>query len=150
MRPRRHGRSPGEAADPTRGEDAASTPGTEALLRAAVALWRAQRTLDANDGTPTAADLRQVRRQLNIGRQALADDGLEIQEHDGQPFDSGLSLEVLAFQEEPDLTREVVLETVRPSVYLGGRRVQMGQVIVGRPAPRPDDDPGTRPEDPDS
>ncbi|MFF3751349.1 hypothetical protein ACFYYH_12925 [Streptomyces sp. NPDC002018] len=109
--------------------------GRGALLGAANGLWRALRKLDQGGGTLSAADLRQVRRQVHASRQALADDGLEIQEHDGMAFDSGLSLEVLVFQDEPGLPREVVLETVRPSVYLHGERIQMGQVIVGRPTP---------------
>jgi hypothetical protein len=109
--------------------------GTDALLGAAVGIWRALRKLDRHSGTLSAADLRQVRRQVQASRQALADDGLEIQEHDGLPFDSGQSLEALVFQDEPGLDREIVLETVRPTVYFRGERIQMGQVIVGRPAP---------------
>lgn len=109
--------------------------GTEALLGAAIGIWRAQRKLDQGAGPLSAADLRQVRRQVHASRQALADDGLEIQEHDGMPFDSGQSLEALVFQDEPGLDREIVLETVRPSVYFRGERIQMGQVIVGRPTP---------------
>lgn len=122
-------------------EQAARTPdtpdgaGSDALLGAALGIWRALRKLDQGAGPLSAAELRQVRRQVHASRQALADDGLEIQEHDGAPFDSGLSLEVLVFEEQPGLTREVVLETVRPSVYFRGERIQMGQVIVGRPAP---------------
>lgn len=110
--------------------------GTDALLGAAVGIWRALRKLDQGTGPLSAADLRQVRRQVHAGRQALLDDGLEIQEHDGMPFDSGQSLQALVFQDEPGLDRETVLETVRPSVYFRGERIQMGQVIVGRPAPR--------------
>lgn len=109
-------------------------PETDALLRAASGLWRAGRQLDEDGGTLSGAGLRQVRRQLNASRRALVDGGLEIQDHEGQRFDSGLSLEVLLFQEEPGLAHEVVLETVRPSVYFRGRCIQMGQVIVGRPA----------------
>ncbi|MGI5379677.1 hypothetical protein ACQEV2_36560 [Streptomyces sp. CA-251387] len=109
--------------------------GTDALLGAAVGIWRALRKLDQGTGPLSAADLRQVRRQVHASRQALADDGLEIQEHDGMPFDSGQSLEALVFQDDPGLDREIVLETVRPSVYFRGERIQMGQVIVGRPAP---------------
>lgn len=88
-----------------------------------------------------------MRRQIHASRQALADDGLEIQDHDGAPFDSGLSLEVLVFEEQPGLTREVVLETVRPSVYFRGERIQMGQVIVGRPASEDTASPDTPPGD---
>ncbi|MGW6907188.1 hypothetical protein [Streptomyces sp. NPDC054940] len=115
--------------------------GTDALLGAAVGIWRALRKLDQGTGPLSAADLRQVRRQVHASRQALLDDGLEIQEHDGMPFDSGQSLEALVFQDEPGLDRETVLETVRPSVYFRGERIQMGQVVVGRPAP--EQTPGT-------
>ncbi len=119
--------------------------GDGALVGAATGIWRALRKLDQNTGSLSAADLRQIRIQVRASRKALADDGLEIQEHDGEPFDSGLSLEALVFQDEPELTREVVLETVRPTVYFRGRRIQMGQVIVGQPAPpQPDGDETTK------
>ncbi|AUH41438.1 hypothetical protein [Streptomyces sp. CMB-StM0423] len=124
----------------TAGSTAPDGAGTGALVGAATGIWRALRKLDQDAGKLSAADLRQVRLQVRASRQALADDGLEIQEHDGEPFDTGLSLEALVFQENPELTREVVLETVRPSVYFRGRRIQMGQVIVGRPPQDPGDE----------
>ncbi|MEO3767227.1 hypothetical protein [Streptomyces sp. B5E4] len=124
-------------ADSTAGDSTAGGAGSGALVGAATGIWRALRKLDQDAGRLSPADLRQVRLQVRASRQALADDGLEIQEHDGEPFDSGLSLEALVFQDDPELTREIVLETVRPSVYFRGRRIQMGQVIVGRPAQTP-------------
>lgn len=121
-----------------RGDSAdAEPPDSGALVGAATGIWRALRKLDQGPGSLSPADLRQIRLQVRASRQALADDGLEIQEHDGEPFDSGLSLEALVFQDDAELTREVVLETVRPSVYFRGRRIQMGQVIVGRPPQSP-------------
>ncbi|SOD64263.1 hypothetical protein SAMN06297387_115123 [Streptomyces zhaozhouensis] len=129
-----------DAEDAGTGEPDAA-PDTEALLRAALGLWRAERKLEQEADALTGADLRQVRRQVNAIRQALVDDGLEIQEHEGMPFDSGHSLEVLVFQEEPGLTRETVLETVRPTIHFRGRRIQMGQVIVGRPVREPAPEP---------
>ena len=59
--------------------------------------------------------------------------GLNIQDHYNQPFDSGQSLEVLAFQPTPGVERETVAETIRPTVYLQGQRIQIGQVIVATP-----------------
>ncbi|WP_344294314.1 hypothetical protein [Streptomyces synnematoformans] len=117
-------------------DEATGPAGDGALVGAATGIWRALRKLDQDAGSLSAADLRQIRIQVRASRRALADDGLEIQEHDGEPFDSGLSLEALVFEDDPELTREVVLETVRPTVYFRGRRIQMGQVIVGRPAPQ--------------
>ncbi|MFV2022540.1 hypothetical protein [Micromonospora sp. LOL_023] len=120
-----------------------------ALATAATNLWRAQRKLaQAGDG-PSARD-RQAARYLRTCAEALADAGLVVQDHDGDPFNPGRALEVLVYQESPDLTAETVIETVRPSIYLHRRLVQMGQVIVGTPSQQiaePPASPGPEPLD---
>lgn len=102
---------------------------------AATAVWRALRKIERRGGELPAAEVRQVRRYLRAARQALVEDGLELHDHDGEAFHPGQSLEVLVFQDEPGLDRQTVLETVRPSVFYHGERIQMGKVIVGRPTP---------------
>jgi hypothetical protein len=102
------------------------------LADAATNLWRAQRRLARDDGRPTARD-RQTSRYLTTCRDALTEAGVIIQDHEGDSFNSGRSIEVLVFQEDPELAGEVVIETVRPTIYLHDRRIQMGQVIVGGP-----------------
>jgi hypothetical protein len=104
-----------------------------ALATAVTNLWRAQRKLTAAGERPSPRD-RQASRYLRTCTEALADAGLVVQDHDGDAFNPGRALEVLVYQENPALTAETVIETVRPSVYLHGRLVQMGQVIVGTPA----------------
>ncbi|MER7892131.1 hypothetical protein ABTX15_20160 [Micromonospora sp. NPDC094482] len=108
-----------------------------ALATAATNLWRAERKLAPPGERPTPRD-RQAARYLRTCAEALADAGLVVQDHDGDAFNPGRALEVLVYQENPALTGEIVLETVRPSVYLHGRLVQMGQVIVGTPGQSPD------------
>jgi hypothetical protein len=95
-------------------------------------LWRAQRKIESPDGVddPTR---RQAARHLRAAMDALAEAGWTVQDHDGARFDPGLALEVIAFEARPDVAVETVLETVRPCVYAGSRRVQIGQVIVARP-----------------
>jgi hypothetical protein len=99
------------------------------LAEAATNLWRAQRRLARGDGPRD----RQAGRYLLTCREVLTDAGLVVQDHDGDPYHPGRSLEVLAFQDEPGLTAEVVVETVRPTIYLLDRRIQTGQVIVAGP-----------------
>ncbi|HEY3708301.1 MAG TPA: hypothetical protein VGL64_02915 [Amycolatopsis sp.] len=99
------------------------------LATAATALWRARKRLDGADDRAA----RQAGRLLAMSQEALESAGVAVQDHDGMAFDSGLALEVLLFQDEPGFTAERVVETVRPSVYLADRRIQMGQVIVGCP-----------------
>lgn len=120
----------------------------QALADAATNLWRAQRRL-TRQGEEASARSRQTGRFLRSCREALDDAGLLVQEHEGVAFHTGLSLEALTFQEDPSLTAETVLETIRPTVYLRGRHIQMGQVIVGcPPEPVPVPEPAdSEPED---
>ncbi|SDK01093.1 hypothetical protein SAMN04488074_10422 [Lentzea albidocapillata subsp. violacea] len=102
------------------------------LADAATNLWRAQRRL-TRLGEEDSREAKRVGRYLQATRRALDEAGLMIQDHDGTEFYPEQSLEVMALQQDPALRHDTVLETVRPSVYLAGRRIQMGQVIVGRP-----------------
>jgi hypothetical protein len=99
------------------------------LADAATNLWRARKRLVREE----SRGARQVGRYLLASQEALDAAGVVVQDHDGDDYHPGLSLEVLVFQDEPELKTEKVLETVRPSVYLGDQRIQMGQVIVGCP-----------------
>lgn len=102
------------------------------LADAATNLWRAQRRL-SRLAEEDSREAKRVGRYLQAAQRALDEAGLLIQDHDGSSFHPGLSLEVLTMQPDPALRHEVVRETVRPSVYLAGKRIQMGQVIVGYP-----------------
>lgn len=97
------------------------------------AAWKLrQKTFDQTSGEPRD-DLRHLARHVEVIWERLSELGLQIQDHTGNAFDSGQSLEVLAFQPTRGISRETVIETVRPTVYFGGKRILMGQVIVGTP-----------------
>ncbi|MFF5260505.1 hypothetical protein ACFY4C_16290 [Actinomadura viridis] len=96
----------------------------------ATGLWRLRNRLSRLEDAPRA-----VFRHLETAWDALTDAGVEILDHLNEPYDPGLSLTVVAFQPTPGLRREEIIETVRPTVYLGDRHIQMGQVIVGAPDP---------------
>lgn len=111
----------------------------KALAEAATNLWRAQRRL-TRQGEEASTRSRQTGRYLRSCREALDDAGLLVQEHEGDAFHAGRSLEALAFEDDPSLEADTVRETIRPTIYLHGRRIQMGQVIVGCP-PKPPEPP---------
>lgn len=98
-----------------------------ALADALTNLWRTGRKL----GTDGAA--RQAARHLQAAWDGFARAGLTVQEHDGVAFDAGMALEVVAYEPRPGVQADVVCETVRPCVYRGKERIQVGQVIVARP-----------------
>lgn len=118
--------------DPTEPTGAAPAALEAALVEALTSLWRARRKLDPGTG-PDDPTRRQAARHLRAAIDALAGAGWSIQDHDGARFDTGLALEVIAYEPREDVTAESVLETVRPCVYSGARRVQIGQVIVAKP-----------------
>ncbi len=99
-----------------------------ALAELATAVWRLHRKV------PDGPLHRHV---LGVG-DALAAMGVETRDYDGLAFVDGLQLRVLAFQPVPGLADERVLETVRPTVALGGKPIRMGEVIVGIPETPPE------------
>ena len=50
-----------------------------------------------------------------------------------QSYDVGLPVKVLAFQPTPGLTRDTVIEAVRPAIVWKNQLLQLGEVIVGTP-----------------
>lgn len=97
------------------------------------ATWKLhQRMFDAQTGE-AQAEFRQLARHVATIKDRLSELGLQIQDHTGRPYDSGLSLEVLAFQPTDGVVSETVLETVRPTLYLREQRILKGQVIVATP-----------------
>jgi hypothetical protein len=97
------------------------------------AAWKLrQKVFDQVTGEPRE-EVRQLARHVTVIWDRLSELGLQIQDHTGNAFDSGQSLQVLAFQPTRGILRETVVETVRPTVYFGGKRILKGQVIVGTP-----------------
>lgn len=129
---------PAGAAPPVTAAPAANAPGDlpdAALADAMSSLWRAGRKLAAaqDGGGDSGGAVRQAARHLRAAGDAFATVGVTVQDHDGTVFDAGLALEVVAYEPRAGARGETVLETVRPCVYRGGRRIQVGQVIVATP-----------------
>lgn len=133
-----------DSAAPTPAGERSPTPdpvNEQALASAVTSLWRAERKLRA-DGGEIAARSQQARRYLGRCRAALTDADVVVYDHDGDRFHPGRSLEVVAFQDDPGVAVETIVQTVRPTVYFRDKRIQTGQVIVGCPV----DDRGHRSE----
>jgi hypothetical protein len=123
-------RVPAEAPAPEADTNASTEADTKALAEAATSLWRAQRKLTQ---AGRSAENRQTGRYLRACAEALAAAGLAVQEHDGTAFNAGRALDVLVYQDDPGVSEETIVETVRPSVYYHDQQIQRGEVIVARP-----------------
>ena len=80
-------------------------------------------------------------RHLEAVWDTLGQAGVEIRDHADEPVPEygSLALEVLAYQPTPGLSRDKVIDTIKPSIYVDGHLLQMGQVIVGTPEKEPED-----------
>lgn len=113
-------------------DEAADLP-DDVVADIATDVWRARRKLgDGRDLDGTSAQRQAVRHVRSVWER-LTDAGVVVQEHEGTRYDVGLVLDVLAYQDDPDVVEEVVIETVRPSVFRDGRCIQVGEVIVAQP-----------------
>ncbi|WP_433335359.1 hypothetical protein [Spirillospora sp. CA-294931] len=140
------GAASGAAAGPASGVASGAgsgVPGLDgrSLADVATSVWRLHVRMA---GLPDS--MRATTRHVEKAWDTLAQAGVEIKDHLNDPFDTGLSISVVAFQPTPGLERERVIETIRPSVYLGSERIQMAEVIVGTPdsAAEPLPRPGAR------
>jgi hypothetical protein len=93
--------------------------------------WRLQRRLAVS--AEASDTIKRVSRDLESVWDALNQGGIEIKDHTGEKYDGGMALNVIAFQPTPGITKEQVIETIKPTIYHKNKMVQMGQVIVGVP-----------------
>jgi len=107
------------------------------LAALATNIWRAQsRMLDSKTGEPRE-EFRRLYRHIEGSLEAFAAMGVRLSDWLGQPYDTGLPVKVISFQPFPDVTRDTVIEAVRPAVFWQDRLLQVGEVIVGIPPSTP-------------
>ncbi len=103
------------------------------LAGLATQVWRVRtRIIDPETGQPRE-EMRRIHRHIEAAFEVFTQMGFTINDWLSQPYDTGLPVKVLTFQPTPDLTRDTVLEAVRPTVMWKERLLQMGEVIVGIP-----------------
>ena len=93
--------------------------------------WRLQKRIAG--GKAASDEMKRAARDLEAMGDALRDAGIEIKDHTSEKFDSGMALRVIAFQPTAGIIHEVVIETIKPTIYKNNQLVQMGEVIVGVP-----------------
>jgi hypothetical protein len=99
----------------------------------ATAAWKAQkRILDQDTGEPKEG-LELIYRDIQRILQALKEDNVSIKDCVGETYDVGLIMQALEFEPTPGINREIIKETIRPTVIFQNLVLQRGEVIVGTP-----------------
>lgn len=96
-------------------------------------LWRMRQKMLQPGKDELSEEMRRVYRHFESVWDAVIQAGVEIQDHTDDLYGSGTTLRVIAFQPTAGVEREVVAETLKPTIYFRGRMVQMGEVIVATP-----------------
>jgi hypothetical protein len=113
--------------------DAGEAGWIELLKKLATELFRARKRMLKPGTTEPLEELRRPYRHIEAMWDLLHQAEIEVQDHDGNRFEAGLELTVIAFQPTAGLNRETVIETIRPSIYHKGQLLQRGEVVVGKP-----------------
>jgi hypothetical protein len=95
--------------------------------------WKARQRLARALSSESPGDMNRIQRHVEGILESLTTLGLEIKDHTGETFDYGQSLRVVATQPRENITQEVVAETIRPTIYLQGHRIQQGEVVIDTP-----------------
>lgn len=119
----------------TQAEDPTTTKRRERFLAGlATELWRLKQKL-IKPGTDEPIDeVRRAFRHLKSMWDLLIQEEVEIKDPTNEPFNSGMMLNVIAYESSPEFTRETVIETLKPAVFYKREPIQIADVVVGKPA----------------
>ena len=107
---------------------------TRAVALVATNAWKAKmKMVDASSGE-VRDEMKRVYRHIEGIFQAFQDMGLEVRDHTDAPFDYGMPLKVVTTQPTPGITKERVVETIKPTIYWQNQIIQHGEVVIATPA----------------
>ena len=105
------------------------------LASIATYTWKAKSRLENAGGVEQSEVLKRVSGDIGrIWKVLVYDLGLEIKGHTGDFFDYGLPLKVVTTQPTAGITKERVIETIKPTIYWRNKIIQMGEVVIATPA----------------
>jgi len=104
-----------------------------ALSNIATNAWRARNKMIDSDNGETKEEMKRVYRHIEAQFDTLSQIGIEVRDLRGRPYDAGMALKVISFEPQPGLSKDEVVETIKPTVTWNGKLIQMGEVIVGTP-----------------
>ncbi len=110
-----------------------SKPIEHALSIIATNAWRARNKMVDADNGETKEEMKRVYRHIEAQFDALSQIGIEVRDLRGRTYDAGMALKVISFEPQPGLSKDEIIETIKPTVTWNGQLIQMGEVIVGTP-----------------
>lgn len=105
-----------------------------AMADIATNVWKAKsKMLDSGSGE-VREEMKRVYRHIEGALESFEEIDLEVKDHTGDAFDYGLPLKVITTQPTNGITKESVIETIKPTIYWQNQIIQMGEVVIATPA----------------
>ena len=98
----------------------------------AINIWRMQRRVQAKEDM--TEELRKISRDIESAWYVLEQAGIEVKDHTGEKYNSGMALRVIAFESVPNISEEQIKETIKPTIYYKQKLFRMGEVVVAKPS----------------
>lgn len=95
--------------------------------------WKAKTKMVNGSSGEVRDEMKRVFRHIEGIFESFQEMGLEIKDHTGDAFDYGLPLKVVTTQPTQGITKESVLETIKPTIYWQKQIIQMGEVVIATP-----------------
>lgn len=116
-------------------QNGASEKNLKVLIDLAVNLWRLERAIEYLQLDENSSEKRRINRHLIASKESLLQLEIEYEDHTGDlvPDKGEYILKVIEYIPKEDITKDVVIETIKPSVYHHGKMVSPGEVFVGIP-----------------
>lgn len=103
----------------------------------AIEIWRLEKRFEKVKGNMSKGEnsgIVSIGDQIQRIKDVFRKQEIEVCEHTGETYNDGLSLKVLHIEEIDELSegKMQIIETIKPSVYLKGKVIFLGEVIVGK------------------
>lgn len=109
-------------------------PGTmEALCDIAIHAWRLQRRMKDRVTKQVLEEQRAGYRNVEGILETLERVGVKLRDREGEAYDYGLPERVVGAEKRPGLEREMVAETIRPSLFFRDQIIKPGEIIIAVP-----------------
>jgi hypothetical protein len=120
---------------------------SRAFCDIAIHAWRAERRMKDRVSGEVKEEHKATHRSVAGILESLKGLGYELRDREGEGYDYGMPEKVVAAEKRAGLSRELVAETIRPSILLHGQLVWPGEIVIAVPeASPPNDEPPPTPE----
>jgi hypothetical protein len=106
----------------------------KSIVGIATNTWKARRRLVEPISGELAGEMKRVAADIERIQRCLEDLGVVIEDHTNRPFDYGLPWRVVATKPMVGIQKEIVTETLRPTVRWHDQIIQHAEVEIGTPA----------------